>query len=420
MGFQNLFMITFIVALIVIQQGDCRVNDHHGHSHRHHHYSAAHSKRYDGGFVQRKGIHFILNGKPHYVNGFNAYWLMYEASDPSTSDKVTSTFQEASQHGLNVARTWAFSDGGYRALQISPGYYDENVFRGLDFVVSEAGKYGVKLILSLVNNWNDYGGKNRYVQWARDRGQYVNNDDDFFTHPVVKQYYKDHVKAVLTRKNTITGITYKDDPAIFAWELINEPRSQSDYSGKSIQDWVSEMAAYVKSIDSNHLLEVGLEGFYGESMPEKKQFNPGYQVGTDFISNNQVPQIDFATIHLYPDQWVSSTDEAAQDAFVDRWVQAHIQDSNYVLGKPILLSEFGKSSRSSGYNVEKRDNYFQKLYNTIYNSASSGGSCAGGIFWQLMTEGMDNLKDGYEIIFGESPSTTNVISQQSQKMSNLK
>lgn len=66
---------------------------------------------------------------------------------------------------------------------------------------------------------------------------------------------------------------------------------------------MSEMAAYVKSIDSNHLLEVGLEGFYGESMPEKKRFNPGYQVGTDFISNNKVPQIDFSTIHLYPDQW---------------------------------------------------------------------------------------------------------------------
>ena len=71
-----------------------------------------------------------------------------------------------------------------------------------------------------------------------------------------------------------------------------------------LQDWVSEMAAYVKSIDSNHLLEIGLEGFYGESIPNRKLINPGYQmVGTDFISNNRVPHVDFATIHLYPDQW---------------------------------------------------------------------------------------------------------------------
>jgi len=63
------------------------------------------------------------------------------------------------------------------------------------------------------------------------------------------------------------------------------------------------MAAYVKSIDSKHLLEIGLEGFYGERTPQKK-FNPNpFKVGTDFISNNQIPQIDFATIHVYPDEW---------------------------------------------------------------------------------------------------------------------
>ena len=55
---------------------------------------------------------------------------MNVASDPSTSSKVSITFQEASQHGLNVARTWAFNDGGYNnALQISPGSYNENVFK---------------------------------------------------------------------------------------------------------------------------------------------------------------------------------------------------------------------------------------------------------------------------------------------------
>lgn len=68
-----------------------------------------------------------------------------------------------------------------------------------------------------------------------------------------------------------------------------------------LQEWVIEMAAYVKSIDSNHLLEIGLEGFYGE---DKKQINPGYQlIGTDFISNNLVHHVDFATMHLYPEQW---------------------------------------------------------------------------------------------------------------------
>ena len=60
------------------------------------------------------------------------------------------------------------------------------------------------------------------------------------------------------------------------------------------------MASYVKSIDGNHLLEAGLEGFYG---PSKPQTNSNFLVGTDFISNNQIPGIDFATVHSYPDQW---------------------------------------------------------------------------------------------------------------------
>lgn len=70
-----------------------------------------------------------------------------------------------------------------------------------------------------------------------------------------------------------------------------------------LQNWVQEMASYIKSIDNKHLLEIGLEGFYGDSFPDKKQFNPGYQVGTDFISNNMIKEIDFTTIHAYPDQW---------------------------------------------------------------------------------------------------------------------
>lgn len=63
------------------------------------------------------------------------------------------------------------------------------------------------------------------------------------------------------------------------------------------------MAAHVKSIDSNHLLEAGLEGFYGQSSSRMLQSNPGFQIGTDFISNNLISGIDFATVHSYPDQW---------------------------------------------------------------------------------------------------------------------
>ncbi|KAG6648157.1 hypothetical protein CIPAW_07G127800 [Carya illinoinensis] len=344
--------------------------------------------------------------------------MMYMASDPSTRAKVSTAFQQASKNGMNVARTWAFSDGGFRSLQSSPGLYNEDVFRGLDFVISEARRYGVYLILSLVNNFEDFGGRKQYVEWARERGQHLNNDDDFYTHPVVKGYYRDHVKMVLTRKNSITGMLYKDDPFIFAWELMNEPRCQTDPSGRFIQEWVTEMTAYVKSIDENHLLEIGLEGFYGKTA--KQMYNPGNQlVGTDFISNNQLPQVDFATIHLYPEQWLAGSNDEVQAAFVDKWIEAHIADSKSVLNKPLILGEFGKSSKLPGYSLEKRDHYFSKLYNAIYTNARSGGPFLGGIFWQLMAQGMDNFRDGYEVVLEESPSTARVIALQSRILSTL-
>ncbi|XP_058220783.1 mannan endo-1,4-beta-mannosidase 7-like [Rhododendron vialii] len=372
------------------------------------------------GFIKTRGVQFVLNGSPYYANGFNAYWLMYVATDPSQRNKVSSAFEEATGHGLTVARTWAFSDGGYRALQESPGSYNEPTFQGLDFVISEAGRYGVKLILSLVNNYENFGGRKQYVDWARSRGQNVASDDDFFTNSVIKGYYKNHIKTVLTRRNSITGVDYKDDSTIMAWELMNEPRCSSDSSGRTIQGWITEMASYLKSIDSNHLLEAGLEGFYGKSAPQNEQYNLNFQVGTDFIANNQIPGIDFATVHSYPDVWLEGSSDESKLSFLNSWVNDHIQDAQNNLQKPLLFAEFGKSSKDSGFNTNQRDTVFNTVYSAVYSSARGGGAAAGGLFWQLLGEGMDSLSDGYEIVLSESSSTVGLITQQSQKLNNIR
>ncbi|CBI17043.3 hypothetical protein VitviT2T_029213 [Vitis vinifera] len=367
------------------------------------------------GFVQTRNTQFILNGSPFFFNGFNSYWMMNVAADPSQRSKVSDVFSQATAARLSVCRTWAFNDGGSQALQISPGVYDERVFQGLDFVISEARKNGVHLILSLSNNYKDFGGRPQYVSWARNAGAPVNSDDDFYTNEVVKGYYKNHVKRVLTRINTITRVAYKDDPTIMAWELINEPRCQVDYSGKTINGWIQEMASYVKSIDNNHLLTVGMEGFYGDSMPEKKAINPGYQVGTDFISNHLVKEIDFTTIHAYPDIWLSGKDDSSQMAFMQRWMTSHLTDSETIIKKPMVFSEFGKSSKDQGYSISARDTFLNAVYTNIYNFARSGG-IGGGLVWQLMVEGMQSYDDGYDIVLSQNPSTSGIITQQSNKM----
>ncbi|MDI5787504.1 cellulase family glycosylhydrolase [Bacillus licheniformis] len=66
---------------------------------------------------------------------------------------------------------------------------------------------------------------------------------------------------MLNRVNTYNGVKYKDDPAIMAWELANEPRVQSDRTGNTLVEWADEMSEFIKSIDQNHLVAVGDEGF---------------------------------------------------------------------------------------------------------------------------------------------------------------
>lgn len=59
----------------------------------------------------------------------------------------------------------------------------------------------------------------QYIQWAGAEGH-----DPFFTDSDVKQLFKNHIDAMVNRRNTINNRLYKDDPTIFAWDLMNEPR----------------------------------------------------------------------------------------------------------------------------------------------------------------------------------------------------
>lgn len=77
------------------------------------------------------------------------------------------------------------------------------------------------------------------------------------------QAYKSYVKTILKRTNTYTGLLYSEEPAIFAWELANEPRTSNSYEssrglkpGGIIKAWISEMAAFVRSLDQNHMVNL--------------------------------------------------------------------------------------------------------------------------------------------------------------------
>ncbi|KAF0912297.1 hypothetical protein E2562_013977 [Oryza meyeriana var. granulata] len=382
-----------------------------------------------GGMVGVDGTQFVVEGgRTIYFSGFNAYWLMMMASDPARRGAVATAFRQASAHGLNLARTWAFSDGGDQPLQSSPGVYDEAMFQGLDFVIAEARRHGIYLLLCLTNNFDDFGGKRQYVRWAADAGHNLTSADDFFTSPVVKSYYKNHVKTVLTRVNTLTGVAYKDDPTILAWELMNEPRCDADPAGGKVQAWVEEMAPYVKRVDGGrHLVTAGMEGFYGDGEHESKELNPwGIYYGTNYVATHRAAGVDFATIHLYPDVWLWGSTADEQAAFFRNWTRSHIDATAAYLGKPLLVTEYGKFLWKGGASANKTQrNYFlDVVLDAIYASASRGGPLVGGAFWQLLldgdvVDGMDDLRDGYEIILPEDTRAASIIGKHSEQLASL-
>ncbi|KAG8706264.1 hypothetical protein FRC08_001170 [Ceratobasidium sp. 394] len=176
-------------------------------------------------YVKTDGTRFELDGKPYYFAGTNCYWCSFTAN---MSD-VEIAFDAAAKAGLNVIRTWGFNEmnvtkvpgglpqyGGEGAGPTVIYYqswvngtatinYGENGLGHFDKVVALAEKKGIKLVVTLTNNWADYGGMDVYS--VNLGGPY---HDSFYTEPKIKAAFKKYVQAVVSR--------YRTSPAIFSWQ----------------------------------------------------------------------------------------------------------------------------------------------------------------------------------------------------------
>jgi mannan endo-1,4-beta-mannosidase len=107
----------------------------------------------------------------------------------------------------------------------------------------------------------------------------------------------------------------------------------------------------VKSLDPHHPVTVGLEGFFGPSTPDlARRCNPYNQThGVDWARECASPHIDFASIHLYADQWCpQDAPDSARCRWALEWVRGHADAAARVLGKPLCLQEFGKRPAGPG------------------------------------------------------------------------
>jgi hypothetical protein len=142
-----------------------------------------------------------------------------------------------------------------------PGKFNEKAFKNLDKVLQIANEEGIRLIIPFVDNWWWWGGRAEYAAF---RGKTA---DEFWTDPQLISDFEKTISFLLNRKNTYTGVLYKDDKAILGWETGNE--LQAPFS------WQNEIAGFVKSIDKNHLV---MEGTSSQVLSQQEIDNPNFDV----------------------------------------------------------------------------------------------------------------------------------------------
>jgi len=187
-----------------------------------------------------------------------------------------------------------------------PGEFNEEAFKALDHLLAEANRYGVRIMLDLTADAGDYlGGVGTY---AAHRGK---PRAAFFSDPQIKDDFRALVRRVLTRVNTVTGVPYKDDKSILAWQFGNE--MDRTKPGPDIQRaWQAEMAAYIKQLDPNHLVA------YGQR----------------FLPAEPDANIDIVVQHFYGSDWVAWCRRARAATKGKR---------------PLVVSEFGMKTGAEPY-----------------------------------------------------------------------
>lgn len=340
---------------------------------------AAEDRELGNKFVKRDESELRLNGKPFRFGGANNYYLMYKSQ--AMVDDVLTT---AAANNFNVIRMWGSleignqdgsnsingkSDGVYFQYWngSAPAYNDgEDGLKRLDYAIYKAGQLNLKLVIPFVNNWNAFGGIDQYVRWRG--GQY---HDEFYTDPLIRQWYKNWIAHLLNRTNSYTGVQYKNDPTIMTWELANEPRCKSagaypaspTCTTQTLTTWADEMSTYIKSIDKNHLVSVGDEGFY--CIPGATDWTENCGEGVDTIAFTRLKNIDVMSLHLYPDSWGKDA------AWGTQWIARHIRDAK-ANRKAVMLGEFGLLDKNI------RNPVYKQWTDTVLRNGGNGA-----LFWIL-------------------------------------
>ena len=169
-----------------------------------------------------------------------------------TEFEIRDALLSAKQLGADVVRIYALSvrkasdPPGTPRHVMGPGQFDDAVFVGLDRALAIAGELGMRLIIPFVDNWKWWGGVSEYAAFRH------RPSPEFWTDPELIADFEKTIEYVLTRRNSVTGKIYRDDPAVLAWETGNE--LENPYA------WTRRIAATIKRLDPDTPVIDGIHG----------------------------------------------------------------------------------------------------------------------------------------------------------------
>jgi mannan endo-1,4-beta-mannosidase len=361
-------------------------------------------------FVRVQGTGLRIDGRPYRYAGANMWYAADLSAEPPVGNRDRLRRELDALAGLGIRNVRILGESELSPLKnsIRPAFnpgrppYNENLLRGLDFALAEMGRRGMNAIVYLNNFWEWSGGMMTYLSWTNG-GRYLDMNDpahpwpefpdmvaDFYASEPAVALSHSYLRAIVGRRNTITGLPYAQDPAIMAWQLANEPRPGGSEAVAArrmaaFRAWVGGTARLIKSLDPNHLVSTGSEGLKGCVESEEC-----------VIAEHHPPEIDYLTAHIWPLNWswVDSRDLsgtwAAGEEKVRDYMARHIDMARQV-GKPLVFEEFGFPRDGGAFDPGSptlfKDRFYRLIYDQVLSDAGRGGPLAGSNFWAWGGEG---------------------------------
>jgi hypothetical protein len=194
---------------------------------------------------------------PPFLTGANLPWVHYGidfganawrpdggVAQADERAQLEAAFANLAAAGVQYVRWFLFCDGR-AGITFSPIGLDDFVFRDVDAALEIAGRHGIRIMFVLLDFlWCDPASATRGVQ--------MGGRSDVLTDAASRDALRDLVLRPLLER-------YAEEPAILAWDIINEPEWIKTVEPAALHAWLGETVTLIHSVTS-HPATIGSAG----------------------------------------------------------------------------------------------------------------------------------------------------------------